>query len=376
MGNILGRISAKNIAADADIATVLGESSHKLSVLCTSSKINMWSLRKPVHIAYTNFPDRNSEWWRGTNNNCGIEVPIVGYYDQIKNYYDGNLNGWWYDRPRGGAASPYRQGDFALYFHKAVAPVGSWSVSSKVTQGSNIIATVMMAMTREDGASMSGSGDLAFNLGDSVTMGDIWVGGKPLSQWKLGIVVYDKNGERKGRVISDSLSCNFNTQHLTQGQTYTVYPFLALNGPVGQMDTDIVNSYTTLVNCSAKTFKVETVAEYYGLDIEVKGWRLSDGTIRYRVAISIGSGSFKVNSGYIHLRFTSSAQGSALLVGEYYTSIPAWTVTPTNPLIIDERWLEADISRSYRMDVMLNTQAGIENYHVALFAENPNNPIT
>lgn len=370
MGNIAGLISAKNISLIDDIRAVLGESSYKASVLCTSTKINMFSLRKPVDIANTPFPDRNSEWWRGTNNNCGIEVPIVGLYTSIKTYYDGNLNGWWYDRPRGGSASPYRVGDFMLYYHKAVPPIKSWSVSSKVTQGSNIIATVMMAMSREDGG---GSDGLVGSFGDSVTMGDIYVGGKPLSQWKLGIIVYDSSGNAKGRVISDSLSCSFNTQHLTQGQTYTVYPFLALNGPVGQTDTDIANSYTTLVKCAAQTFKVETVADYYGLDIQVKGWKLSTGAIRYRVAVSIGSGKFIIHGGYINLRFTSSSQNSALLVGEYSISIPAWTVTPDNPLEIDEYWYEAIASRSYRMDVLLRTQAGNEEYHISLFQENPNN---
>lgn len=372
MGNILGSITKTNIHLIEDIRAVLNESSNNLSALCTSPQINMWSLRKPVHIAYTPFPDRSGEWWRGTNNNCGIEVPIVGSYDNVKSLYDGNLNGWWYDRPRGGAASPYRIGDFGGYYHKAVVPVKSWSVSSKVTQGNNIIATLMMVMNREDGKD-TGNGLLVESLGDSVTMGDIYVGGKPLSQWKLGIIVYDSSGNSKGRVISDSLSCSFNTKHLTEGQTYTVYPFLALNGPVGQMDTDIANSYTSLVSCGARTFKVETVADYYGLDIQVKGWRLSNGSIRYRVAVSIGSGKFIIHGGYIHLRFTSSSQTSSLLVGEYSVNIPSWTVTPDNPLEIDEYWYDALASRSYRMDVMLRTQAGNEEYHISLFQENPNN---
>lgn len=368
MGNIAGLISAKNISLVEDIRAVLGESSYKASVLCTSAKINMWSLRKPVHIANTPFPDRNSEWWRGTNNNCGIEVPIVGLYTSIKTYYEGNLNGWWYDRPRGGSASPYRLGDFMLYYNKAEPPIAGWSVSTKVTKGSNITANMMLAPSRVDG----GSDGLVGSMGDAVTLDDIYVGGKPLREWKMGIVVFDSSGNSKGRVISDNQMCSFNTQHLTEGQTYTVYPFLALNGPVGQTDTDIANSYTTLVKCAAKTFKVETVAEYYGLNIEVKGWDLG-GSIRYRVAVTINSGTFRINSGYIHLRFVTSDKNSTLLAGEYSVNIGAITVTPSNPLVINETWYNAISNKTYRMDVMLNTQAGMEEYNVALFKMATNN---
>lgn len=44
----------------------------RLSKLCTSGKINMWSKYKPMIHSYTS--PRPTDWWKGSNGNCGITI--------------------------------------------------------------------------------------------------------------------------------------------------------------------------------------------------------------------------------------------------------------------------------------------------------------
>ena len=352
-------ISKSNIKV-SEVKSVLGESTTDVGALCKSQKINMWSRYKPVHIANTPFPDRSSDWWLGSNLDCGIVARVVSLYSDIKDAQTADtLNGWAYQRPYGGAISPYRLADFGLYYHNAESPIHGWSCTSQITKGNNITAILMVA------------DDSATSFGQSLKLSDIISNGKPLSEWNLGIVVYDSAGNRKGRVVGTGMSCEFDTSYLTEGQTYTVYPFLALN-PMWQMESDIINGYITVPYCEPKSFKVATIQEYYGLDITVKGWNLgSTGGIRYLVSVTISKGSFKINGGYIHLRFTTSSANSPLLIGEYAANIDALTVTPDSPLEIDYTVpaYSLDMSRGYRLNVMLNTQAGVKNYTVELYTE-------
>lgn len=71
------------------------------------------------------------------------------------------------------------------------------------------------------------------------------------------------------------------------------------------------------------------------------------------------------------MRFTTSSANSPLLKGEYTANIDAHTVTPTTPLEVDYTVpaYSLDMSRGYRLDVMLRTQAGVKNYSVQLFTE-------
>lgn len=372
MGSFGGTITAANIRTRADVKTVLGEKSDNIEVLCTSDKINWASKFKPVHIANTPFPDRDSDWWRGSDNDCGIKPNYLTSYADVKTAITtDNKNGWTYRKPSGGAFSPYRLADFAKYYHDAEFPIRGWSCSSQVQKGGVVQATLMYGLTSSD---PSGGGVLI--SGTSLAVNELFASGVPLTDWKLGMVIFDSSGTRKGRVVGESFgSCSLNTNALTVGSTYTAYPFFALYS-MGQMDSDIANGYITVPFCGAKTFKITTMDEYYGLTITVQGWNLGalEG-IRYLVSIKISSGQFKVNSVGIRLRFTTSAQNSSLVVGEWSTSEGAYTVTPSNPMVYDETVpaYRLDMTKAYKLEVTLNTQAGIETRTVQLFTINPDN---
>lgn len=103
-----------------DVKSVLGESSNDLATLCKSSKINVWAKYKPT-VYPSPFPD---DWYKAKDGNFGINITVengknnwkdlIGEYSKTNNGY-GNI----YNRPTGGANSPYRLGDFRGYFHHA-----------------------------------------------------------------------------------------------------------------------------------------------------------------------------------------------------------------------------------------------------------------
>ena len=123
------------------IANVLGETNLNVVSLCTSSKINMWSKRKPVkHPSLDALTDSQIG---GASGDYGISYPSTRNLNTIKNYYDGENNGYSYDKPNGSAVAPYRLSDFKGYKHDANPPMfGSLTVAKQVIHTSNIQISV------------------------------------------------------------------------------------------------------------------------------------------------------------------------------------------------------------------------------------------
>lgn len=101
-------LSSNNITTSL-VRTILGESSNKVSDLCKSPNINMFSKRKPVRDARITIPLNEV----GIASNYGLEVPL----------WNGTNQFWAYNKPRGGSNEPFRLGDFRGYFHEADIPV-------------------------------------------------------------------------------------------------------------------------------------------------------------------------------------------------------------------------------------------------------------
>lgn len=110
-----------------DVSTVLQTSSHDVGTLCSMDSINMWAKYKPVDYNSV-APDRDGEWWKGTDGMCGINVPSQsGGLDQI---YD---QPWTYNPPNGGATAPYRLADFDGYNDKCTYFVTGKLVNEEVS---------------------------------------------------------------------------------------------------------------------------------------------------------------------------------------------------------------------------------------------------
>ncbi|MBR3330124.1 MAG: hypothetical protein IKG25_02775 [Mogibacterium sp.] len=130
----------------SDIQNVLGVSGGgDLGTLCQSVDINKWAKYKPVVLA--NVDTVSGQWDSGNNrwrndatwwkaNMCGLSTTIASEFGDISNSNSfayklthGQL-GWNYTRPSGGSQSPYREQDFAQYFHDAIAPYGEIGATS------------------------------------------------------------------------------------------------------------------------------------------------------------------------------------------------------------------------------------------------------
>lgn len=97
------------------VGNTLGVSTHSVSQLCTSDKINIFSKYKPVKWPYNNV-DGVTDRWRAVNGNCGILIP-----DATALPASGPMTQWKHDKPTGGSSAPFRLGDFRSYNHNAPA---------------------------------------------------------------------------------------------------------------------------------------------------------------------------------------------------------------------------------------------------------------
>lgn len=113
-----GKITAP-VSID-DLKNLFGEGSGDLATLCTSPKINVWAKYKPT-VYPSPFPD---DWYKAKDGNYGINITIENgksnWKDLVAEYSKANNGyGTLYDKPTGGASSPFRLGDFRGYFHNA-----------------------------------------------------------------------------------------------------------------------------------------------------------------------------------------------------------------------------------------------------------------
>ena len=129
-----------------DIQGALGLSSsvNKWSQLCTHGRINKWAKYKPISY---NTPANLTVAQRKSANYGITNIPVWsgnGAVNKMGNFWfgvdtsDTNLpqcgrvvtGYWWYDSPKGGASSPYREKDFINYKHDVVAPIGGCTLST------------------------------------------------------------------------------------------------------------------------------------------------------------------------------------------------------------------------------------------------------
>ena len=129
----------------SDIQGALGVSSsvNKWSQLCTHGNINMWAKYKPVSY---NTPANLTVAQRKSVNYGITNIPVWtgnGAVNKMGNFWFGvdrsstnapqcgDQNVYWgYQRPTGGASSPYRELDFNNYKHDVVAPIGGCTQST------------------------------------------------------------------------------------------------------------------------------------------------------------------------------------------------------------------------------------------------------
>lgn len=324
------------IRIQEDVSPVLGVSSTNLSVLCTSDKINKWSRYKPVHIVNATAVDRNTLWYRGTNNDCGLTPVSTNSYSQLPNLYDTNSAEWSYSPPwgdRGGIVkSPYRLADFDKYDNNAIPPIGDFSCPSEVGQNGTFSCDVVMSTAVVDENEYKNAG--------SLTLNEIYAGGEKLSNWYFGCLVTNTSGKMMilaaGNKQSDGPFGHgfptFRTNSLLLNNTYYVYPFLAKN-PQEQDEATVANTFLTIPNGSRGKIKIVSGSELAGISMILQAeyeyiTNVDDTKQKTRI-----SGEFTVKCEKSSMTFTNNylmyrhSTSSSLQAGESQTKLEDFTVS-------------------------------------------------
>lgn len=291
------------------VKNALGVSSTDVGALCKSENINCWSKKKPV-ILPNAAPDRDSDWWKSTDGNCGLSPYLIINYTNIPNAYqlnDDNMNGWVYNKPYGTNVAPYRLADFGGYDHNANPPLRNfWAPATQALNGGNFSCTCIQQVASNTSLIFS---DFTSSLKD----------------YYFG--AYITNGTAKQIATSTSnlsnggSTVNFTMTGFSTG-TWTAYPFLAEN-KITQNGSMTANSFysvpmlvpTTITIISSNiTITITAVANY------------SSNTVSYTIKINnLTSGNITFTNNYLRLRYSNKSYTDPLILGEQQLKLSDYT---------------------------------------------------
>lgn len=137
----------------SDIQIVLGGPRHPVTDkvindiggLITYGDINPWAKYKPI-VNSSLSPHSNSNWWKGSDGNCGLVMRSAANPATIAGIMDeATANGWTYTRPTGTiGVAPFRFYDFNGYDNLADPPVGGIACPESVTAGTTVTVTLIL----------------------------------------------------------------------------------------------------------------------------------------------------------------------------------------------------------------------------------------
>ena len=186
----------------SDIQNAIGTSGGgDLATICRSGNINKWAKYKPVRTpvidtvtgqwnASTGRWLSSATWWKA-DGKCGLNIDTFNSPGSMTNpssflyKLKNGLLPWEYLLPQGGSQSPYRQQDFARYWHDAVPAVGECSVKD----GDIVwVHRTGQATTLQIDYDAPADDDL------NLTLKDFTIGSTPLPQCYLGMLLWRDNG--------------------------------------------------------------------------------------------------------------------------------------------------------------------------------------
>ena len=293
---------ANNLGISAeDVARALGITSLDMGTQCTSDNINPWSRKKPVHIN-SRAPQRNVDWWKGSENDCGIRPPArVSTFAALKNLYDGNMNGWRYIKP----TLHYRRVDFDGYCHYATPQITEFDVQPNVFSGNNIVGSIGIRPSNTD----------------SLDMSDITVDGIGLDNWYIGIAIFNGSTLVGWQATEKGLTAQqyeYPTNNSMIGNTYTVVPFYSKVYLSKDSGNSIEGALMPIPQIFPKQVKVSSVSSLIAVTVDMPIWDSGRTTISFGVIVtSNNSSSFSFTSAVAKLRFLGNSFDDPMVAGEY-----------------------------------------------------------
>ena len=303
------------------VGQTIGVASRDVGTLCSSSLINKWSKYKPVIypvIATAGI----ANWWKTLDGNCGFAIPE---YSNINNLVTAIINGvtWNYNKPTGGASSPYRLGDFRGYAHNADIPFGAFYVPTN--EYNNSASSVVRA-------------SMLISLGeiDSLTITDI----DKIKDWYFGCYMIKSSGSTlypryitTANTVSDGVSSVEIPIYGLPAGTYYVYPFLCQN-PRASLDIpESSNTFVAFDGITRETVDIANNPISVFIDAQWRNNDVNSGVIEMELRLTNNaSESVTLQNCYAAMRYGSKAYQDPYLLGEKSESLGSITI-PANSTI-------------------------------------------
>lgn len=305
-----------------DVKSLLGESSNDLATLCKSSKINVWAKYKPT-VFPSPFPD---DWYKSKDGNYGLNITVdnrVSSWSALVAEYSKANNGYSniYNRPSGGATSPYRLGDFRGYNHKAKPEISDYLAASNYMEYSQISLSVAYNAVTVDGDQVSYNAIDAFR--------DLY----------FGYVITDISGKTLKLIATASTTSSYEVRLAARtllAGTYRLYPMFCNVDYSTNHTLRAMYCYAVPNLAGGKIMTVRTASETEASKYESIFAEYTFANTRIKVTLK--AKERVTNIGIYFCYQSNPTKGQALLVGEYSTRIDSMasgetkSVTFTNPL--------------------------------------------
>lgn len=295
-----------------DVKSLLGESSNDLATLCKSSKINVWAKYKPT-VYPSPFPD---DWYKAKDGNYGLNITVdnrVSSWSALVAEYSKANNGYSniYNRPSGGATSPYRLGDFRGYNHKAKPEISDYLAATNYMEDSQISLSVAYNVVTADG--------------DQVSYNDIEV----YKGLYFGYVITDISGKTLKLIATASTTSSYEVRlaarTLLKGN-YRLYPMFCSVDYSTNHTLQGMYCYAVPNLAGGKIISVITASESVMANFKSINAQYTLSTTRIAVTLVMNDNASDVTNIGIYCCYqTDPTKGQAMVSGEYYRTIRRMT---------------------------------------------------
>lgn len=305
-----------------DLKSLFGEPSGDLATLCKSSKINVWAKYKPT-VYPSPFPD---DWYKSKDGNYGLNITVdnrVSSWSALVAEYSKANNGYSniYNRPSGGASSPFRLGDFRGYNHKAKPEISDYLAATNYIEDSQISLSVAYNAVTVDG--------------DQVSYNDVEV----YKGLYFGYVITDISGKTLKLIATASTTSSYEVRLAARtllAGNYRLYPMFCNVDYSTNHTLRAMYCYAVPNLAGGKIMTVRTASETETSKYESIFAEYTFANTRIKVTLK--AKERVTNIGICFCYQSNPTKGQALLVGEYSTRIDSIasgetkSVTFTNPL--------------------------------------------
>ena len=295
-----------------DLKTLFGEGSGDLAALCKSSKINVWAKYKPT-VFPSPFPD---DWYKAKDGNYGLNITVdnrVSSWSALVAEYSKANNGYSniYNRPSGGATSPYRLGDFRGYNHKAKPEISDYLAATNYLEDSQISLSVAYNVVTSDGDQVS------YNAIDA------------FKNLYFGYVITDTSGKTLKLIVTASTVGSYEVRIAARtllAGTYKAYPMFCNVDYSTNHTLQGMYCYAIPNLAGGKTFSVITSSQSVMANFKSISAKYTLSTTRIAVTLVMNDHASDVTNVGIYCCYqTDPTKGQAMVSGEYYRTISRMT---------------------------------------------------